>query len=139
MIYKMMLERTEWQCNPTSILNTIFLDFFTLTATEKTTIEKRKEEPRPFLPIARHMDKIFEDFRRDMESMFHSWPYSMVGWHLPILTDIERGLRLPVCELCDMGDRYELQLEMPGIDKDKVDVKANKNSIEISAEQSIRI
>jgi HSP20 family protein len=108
-----------------------------MTNSEKSNIRKRKrEEARPFLPMTRYMDDIFEDFRRDMESMFHSWPYSMAGWHLPILADIERGERLPVCELCDMGDRYELQLEMPGIDKDKVDVKANKNSIEISAEQS---
>jgi HSP20 family protein len=34
------------------------------------------------------------------------------------------------------GDKYELQLELPGIDKDKIDVKATKNSIEISGEQS---
>jgi HSP20 family protein len=35
-----------------------------------------------------------------------------------------------------MGDKYELQLEMPGIDKDKVDVKATKNSVEISGKQT---
>jgi hypothetical protein len=50
-----------------------------MTATEKTSIQK-KEQPRPFLPIARHMDKIFEDFRRDIESMFNSWPYYITDW-----------------------------------------------------------
>jgi HSP20 family protein len=37
--------------------------------------------------------------------------------------------------MVDKGDKYELQLEIPGIDKDKVDVKATKNSIQISAER----
>jgi HSP20 family protein len=108
-----------------------------MTSSEKSNIKRRTlEETRPSLPMTRYMNDIFEDFRRDMESMFNSWPYSMTGWHLPVLADIERGIRLPICELCDMGDKYELQLEMPGIDKDKVDVKATKNSVEISAEQS---
>ena len=37
--------------------------------------------------------------------------------------------------MVDKGDKYELQLEIPGIDKDKIDVKATKNSLEISAQQ----
>lgn len=78
------------------------------------------------------MDKIFEDFRRDMESMFNSWPYSTADWHLPF----DGEARFPACDMVDKGDKYELQLEIPGIDKDKIDVKAKKNSIEISAEQS---
>jgi HSP20 family protein len=111
-----------------------------MTSSEKSNITKRtREEARALLPITHYMDDIFEDFRRDMESIFNSWPYPMAGWHLPVLSDIERGVRLPVSELCDMGDRYELQLEIPGIDKDKIDVKATKNSIEISAEQSEKV
>ena len=35
------------------------------------------------------------------------------------------------------GDRYEVTLEIPGIDKDKIDVKATKNSVTISGKQSI--
>jgi HSP20 family protein len=38
--------------------------------------------------------------------------------------------------MVDKGDKYELLLEVPGIDKDKIDVKATKNSLEISVEQS---
>jgi HSP20 family protein len=107
-----------------------------MTTSEKTSIERRKEESRPFLPIARHMDEIFEDFRRDMENMFRPWPYSVLDWRFPVLADIDREIRLPVCDMVDKGDKYELQFEMPGIDKDKIDVKATKNSIEISGEQS---
>ena len=37
--------------------------------------------------------------------------------------------------MVDKGDRYELQAELPGIEKDKIHVKATDDSIEISAEQ----
>jgi HSP20 family protein len=104
-----------------------------MTTSEKTSIERRKES-RPLLPIARHMDEIFEDFRQDMESMFR--PYSILDWRFPVLADLDGEIRLPVCDMVDKGDKYELELEIPGIDKDKIDVKATKNSVEISGEQS---
>jgi HSP20 family protein len=106
-----------------------------MTSSEKSNI-KRREEASPLLPIRRHMDNIFEDFRTEMESMFHPWPYSMTGWRFPVLADIDREIRLPLCDMVDKGEKYELQLEVPGIDKDKIDVKATKNSVEISGEQS---
>ena len=105
-----------------------------MTTSEKTGIEKK--ESRPFLPMRRHIDDIFEDFRRDMEGMFHSWPYSMADWRFPVFAELDREIRLPVCDMVDKGDKYELQLEVPGIDNDKIDVKATKNSLEISAQQS---
>jgi HSP20 family protein len=115
---------------------TIFY-FSTMSNLEKPNIRKRsREESGPLVPITRRMDEIFEDFRREVEGMFHPWPFSMTGWRFPQLADIEREIRLPLCDICDMGDKYELQLEIPGIDKDKLDVKATKNSVEISAEQS---
>ena len=39
-------------------------------------------------------------------------------------------------ELVDRGDRFELQLEVPGIEKENVDVKATKYSVEISGKHS---
>ncbi len=36
--------------------------------------------------------------------------------------------KLPLCDVADKGDKYEVNLEIPGIDKDKIDVKATKNS-----------
>ena len=106
-----------------------------MTTSEKSNI-RRREEASPLVPMRRHMDDIFEDFRREMESMFHPWPYSMTGWRFPVLADIDREIRLPLCDMVDKGDKYELQLEILGIDKDKIDVKATKNSVEISGEQS---
>ena len=44
--------------------------------------------------------------------------------------------RIPLCDVMDKGDKYEVTLEIPGIDKDKVDVKATKNSVTISGKQA---
>jgi HSP20 family protein len=43
---------------------------------------------------------------------------------------------LPVCNLIDFGNRYYLEVELPGIKKDKVHVDASKKTVEISAEAS---
>ena len=51
--------------------------------------------------------------------MFHSWPYSMADWRVPVCAELDREIRLPVCDMVDKGDKYELQVEVPGIDKDK--------------------
>jgi HSP20 family protein len=63
----------------------------------------------------------------------------MADWRFPVFAELEREIRLPVCDMVDKGDKYELQLEVPGIDKDKVDVKATKNSLEISTQQEEKI
>jgi len=60
----------------------------------------------------------------------------MTHWRFPVLPDVDRAIKLPLCDMIDKGKIYELQLEIPGIDKEKVDVKATRNSIEISGEQS---
>ncbi|MEP0825896.1 MAG: Hsp20/alpha crystallin family protein [Nitrososphaera sp.] len=78
-----------------------------------------------------YLDDIFENFRRELESALRPWHS---GFRFPSLFDDE--VRIPLCDMEDMGDRYELQAELPGIDKDKIRIKATGNSIEISAEQS---
>lgn len=83
------------------------------------------------------MDDIFENFRREMESMFSPLlPYSLSDWRIPIGLEVMGGERVPLCDMIDKGDKYEIALEVPGIDKEKVNVKATKNSLEISGEQS---
>jgi HSP20 family protein len=103
----------------------------------------KSEEPRGITrkPAHYHMEDIFDDFRRDIEDFIESswWPSSSflnlpsLSWRAPVLRE---EMRMALCDVVDKGDRYELQVELPGIEKNKIDVKATKNSIEISAEQS---
>jgi HSP20 family protein len=83
------------------------------------------------------MDDIFENFRREMESMFSPLlSYPLSDWRVPIGLEVMGGERVPLCDMTDKEDKYEIQVEVPGIEKEKINVKVTKNSLEISGEQS---
>jgi HSP20 family protein len=92
----------------------------------------------------RRMDDIFDTFRRDIEDMMMPWSSSsssLWDWRFPSLSTTEdirdqSMVRMPIFDMVDKEDRYELKLEVPGIEKEKVKVKATKDSLEISGEQS---
>ncbi len=103
-------------------------------------MEKKKEKrgelvPRGYLSpsdLMRDFDRIFDDFRSDFEDMF--WrPLSirrplierMPVWEMP---------REPLVDIADLGDRFELTAEMPGIPKDKINIQVSDDSVEIKAE-----
>jgi HSP20 family protein len=91
----------------------------------------------------RRMDDIFDSFRTDIEDMMMPWSSSssLWDWRFPSLSTTEENndqsmVRMPIFDMVDKEDRYELKVEVPGIEKEKVKVKATKDSLEISGEQS---
>jgi HSP20 family protein len=95
------------------------------------------------------MDDIFGSFRRDIEDMMMPWPSSssslpqspLWDWRLPSVSTTaddqdQTMVRIPIFDMLNKEDRYELKVEIPGIEKEKVKVKATKDSVEISGEQS---
>jgi len=78
-----------------------------------------------------YLDDIFETFRKEVESALKPWQAEP---RFPSLFD--RETRVPLYDLADRGDRYELQIEVPGIEKDKINIKATGNFVELSAEQT---
>ena len=99
-----------------------------MTSGKDEITKRRSSYPRAF-------DDIFESFRRDMEDAFFPsrWPM-LERWKLPYIgTDLES--KLPLCDMEDMGDKYEISLEAPGIPKEKITIKAGNDYIDISGEQ----
>jgi HSP20 family protein len=96
----------------------------------------------------RRMDNIFDTFRRDIEDMMMPWSSSSLSssslwdWHFPSLpTSTEDNqdqimVRMPIFDMVDKEDRYELKVEVPGIEKENIKVKSTNDSLEISGEQS---
>ena len=107
---------------------------------------RRRERQEEKSLQARRMDDIFEVFRNNIESILNHWSSSSYLWHSPSKLEIGGGeeeaeekdeeiRRTPLYDMVDKGDRYELEVELPGIERDKIHVKATDDSIEISAEQ----
>ena len=48
------------------------------------------------------------------------------------------GIRMPLSEIQDKGDAYELHVEIPGIGKDNVKISAKPHLVEIVAKKSNR-
>lgn len=96
---------------------------------------KREEQEKKAMMPSRQFDNMFDSFRKEMERMMvRPWSFPM-EWEFPSLFEA-RDMRMAPYELVDRGDRLELQLEIPGIERENVDVKATKYSVEISGKHS---
>jgi HSP20 family protein len=97
----------------------------------KSEITRRKA----LFPTA--FDDIFEGFRKDMEDALFFPRWNFLDRRNELVSDLET--RLPLCDMEDLGDKYEVTLEAPGIPKDKINVKAGNNYIDISGENEKKI
>ena len=81
-------------------------------------------------PNARAFNLLLDSFKNDFERANLN-PFNN-RWDFPTVIE-EKEIRLAPYELIDRGDKFELSLEMPGIDKKNIDIKATKSFIEVSA------
>ncbi len=96
-----------------------------MTESDKLARNELATQAMPF-------DNIFSNLRQEIENAMRTWSTS--PW-IPSLFDCN-GMRVPLCEIVDKADLYELHVELPGIAKENVKVKAKSHSIEISAQKS---
>lgn len=96
---------------------------------------KNKESERREMMVRRPFNEIFNNFRQDMEDAFFAPFINPIRSSIPGSMDsIET--RTPLCDIIDKGNKYIISLEVPGIQKDKIEVKATEEYITIAgAEQ----
>jgi len=75
------------------------------------------------------IDRLFDRFRSNFDELFWGPSSTMIS----PFSDI----RTPTMDVADLGNRYEMTLEMPGISKDNIDIQVTPNAVEISAKQEI--
>jgi len=97
-------------------------DKLTVVPSERSGILPR----RPF-DLRSDIDRIFDRFRAEFDDLL--WPWR----HREPVTAMTES-RVPLMDVADLGDRYEMRLEMPGIPKEDINIEVTPNSIEISAE-----
>jgi HSP20 family protein len=87
--------------------------------------------------VRRPFDELFDNFRQDMEDAFFAPFIPQVGSRIPRVMDSIEA-RIPLCDVIDKGDKYIISLEVPGIQKDKIELKATDEHITISAAEEKR-
>ncbi len=76
-----------------------------------------------------NLDKTFENFRRDLEKSFTSFPSSFPSMSMPSMPKM-----LPsTCDVIDEGDKLRIKMDVPGVKKNEIELNVTDNSIEISA------
>jgi HSP20 family protein len=99
-----------------------------MSAKEKKTDEKKEITSWGQDDFFKNFDEMLNDLRRS----FFSYPrelYESYGLRNPRLW--ERG---PLTDLVDMGDHYEVHMDIPGISKDKLQIDVTPTNVEIKGE-----
>jgi HSP20 family protein len=91
-------------------------------------IEKRKE-----IAVRRPFDNLFENFRQDIEDSFFTPLFGPSTYNRTSNFLDYTGIRTPPCDIVDKGDRYLISFEIPGIEKDKMEIKATNEYLTVSA------
>lgn len=95
-------------------------------ATSGTPLVKTHEQTG----LARGIDDIFSEFRRSFDDLMKPF--------FPLTTEIEQWTKLPTryaqVDLVDNGESYTVTAELPGFNKEQVDVQINKDGVAIKAE-----
>ncbi|MFP4002105.1 MAG: Hsp20/alpha crystallin family protein [Thermoplasmata archaeon] len=86
----------------------------------------RRRDRRGFSPFA-EMDSIFEDLNRTLDQFF--------GGPSPV-RERRRGIRAPAIDMQDLGDRYQIEADIPGINKDDIEIELRDDSLVIEGETS---
>ncbi len=93
---------------------------------------KNKDGERRDMMVHRPFDELFDDFRQEIEDdFFTSFTNPLRSFGMPRSMDLIET-RIPLCDIIDKGDRYIISLEVPGIQKDKIEVKATNEYITIA-------
>lgn len=80
----------------------------------------------PRIPSFSEFDRVFDSFRKDMEKSFFSFPR----------IDFPSFPKLPEtgCDVIDEGKQLKMNMNVPGLKKDEINLNVTDNSIEVTGE-----
>jgi len=96
-----------------------------MAKTKKTT-KKQTQKLAPFSSGLTEMDKAFDNFRKDLEKSFTSFP----SFSMPSLPKFPET----TCDVVDEGKQFQVKVDVPGVKKNEISLNVTDNSLEISAE-----
>ena len=72
------------------------------------------------------IDKSIENFRKDMEKAFSSFP----SMHFPSMPKMAQTS----CDVIDEGNQFRVKMDVPGVKKNEIKLEVTDNSLVVSAE-----
>ena len=102
-----------------------------MTTSQRSNISKKTD--RNELSLSNHFDELLDNFRSDMENAFFS-PFFRSFRDLDVLPSSMKSIeaRIPLCDVIEKDDKYNISLEVPGIKKDKIEIKGTKEYLTVS-------
>jgi|WetSurMetagenome_2_1015567.scaffolds.fasta_scaffold00301_32 HSP20 family protein len=88
----------------------------------KAIIERQPNDVR------NNIDQLFDQFRSNFNDLFWGPENRMI---IPSM-----DIRTPLMDVVDLGDKYEMKVEIPGIQKEDINIEVTPNEVEISAENN---
>lgn len=92
----------------------------------KKVTKKAAKPQTPWVSNWGDVDKVFDNFKRDLEKSFSSFP----SINIPHIPTISEGN----CDIVDEGNHLKIKMNIPGVQKKDIKLNVTDNSIEISAE-----
>ncbi|MGM0404794.1 MAG: Hsp20/alpha crystallin family protein [Thermoplasmatota archaeon] len=97
---------------------------------EKGLAERQSEW---FYRPLEEMDRMFEDIDKTFKRFFGQ-PLMRRGRDR-FMPSFETGFRSPALDIRDLGDQYSIQAEIPGLDKDDIELEITEDKLTIKAEK----
>jgi len=86
----------------------------------------KKSTSLPSMSRFSEFDRVFDNFRKDIENSFHSFPQM----NFPSFPKMpETG-----CDVIDEGKQLRMKMNVPGLKKNEINLNVTDNSIEVSGE-----
>ena len=85
----------------------------------KQSSKKTRQELTPFRHYSwNELDKAFDNFRRDIEKSFNSFP----NFTIPSIPKLEGS-----CDVVDEGRQFQIQMDVPGVKKNEIKLNVTYN------------
>ena len=101
---------------------------------EKLAIKSSKDKKgeimeRKTYDTGLYLDRLFDQFRSNFEDFLWNPENSLI--------DMSSETRTPNMDVIDLGDKYQLTAEIPGVSRDNINIEVTPNEVEISADQEL--
>jgi HSP20 family protein len=104
-----------------------------LSSKPKNTKEKEiTKQPQQETQLARGFNSVFDDLARTFDYMLSPF-LPMKTWWSSTLDPL--SLRAPLVDLVDKGDKYLIIADLPGYEKNDIEIQLNKDSLILSAQK----